>query len=376
MPAPAVTGEMAEADEAKRGGLVAVRRDSNSPVTVLRLRGISELAGSVYKLNWTSPKIRIWRDAERTLPVYSGSPSFPADQDTDVYLEGLTKSAAEKDVVVTMNVTIGGVQSIAQQVPLTVVDAEFIAILRIFIPYDWVKIPYHPFHTDHVAKGDARDYAPDLSGTHRVMQTSVITPYPDLSPSGFKLVAGAPQNENFGGESRHYKWSTSLNDPAGFTFSTLPVHSGLQVNGRPGYLTPLALADNYTSSVQGDYLVAVAAAKTDDMFFAQSARSKTETTVRLFGAAKEELVFLAADIDWEFHVTVNIANPIAPRFRLKGKQDGFPAYEIYMRRVQNAPVADTTVLYQWKPPLSRDVMSLTPIVGNDETLGPVEGAIK
>ncbi len=371
-----VTYELSETDEAKRGGLVAVRRDFNSPVTVLRLRGWSELAGSVYKLDWNSSKIRIWQDAGRTIPVNNGSTSFPADWDTDIYLEGLTKSATEKDVLVNMRVTIGGVQSIAQQVPLTVVDAEFIAILRIFIPYDWVKIPWHPFHTDHVAQGDARDYAPDLSGTHRVMQTSVITPFPDLSPSGFKLIDGMPQNQNSGGESRHYKWSTSLNSPEVFSFVSLPVHSGLQVNGRPGFLTPLALADNYTSSLQGDYLVAVAQAKTDEMYFSELARTKTETTVRLFGAAKEELVFLAADIDWDFQVTVSIANPIAPRFRLKGKQDGFPAYEMYIKRAQNAPVADTTIIYQWKPPLNRDVMTLTPAVGNDETLGLLEGAIK
>ena len=373
-----VTGEMAEADEAKRGGLVAVRRDFNSPVTLLRLRGLAELAGSTYKLDWTSPHIRLWQDANRTLPVINGGTTFPADQETDVYLEGLTKSTGEKDSIVTMRLTMGGVSTIAAQVPLTVVDAEFIAILRIFIPYDWVKIP-HPAYLDVVAKGDNRDYAPDLSGTHRVQQTSIITPFPDLSHSHFKFVAGTPENYNFGGESRHYKWSISLPAASGFDFYSLPIHSHTDISlagGGPGTLTPAALADTDTGPTGGFYLVTNAVAKTDNMFFAASARSKTETSVRLFGAAKEELVVLAADIDWEFQVSVNVANPVAPRFRLQGKQDGFPAYEIYIKRAQNASVADTTVLYQWMPPRIRSVMWLIPAYGDDETVRPIVGDIK
>ncbi len=85
---------------------------------------------------------------------------------------------------------------------------------------------------------------------------------------------------------------------------------------------------------------------------------------------------MAADIDWEFQVSVNVANPVAPRFRLQGKQDGFPAYEIYIKRAQNASVADTTVLYQWMPPRIRSVMWLIPAYGDDETVRPIVGDIK
>lgn len=373
-----VTGELAEADEAKRGGLVAVRRSFNSPVTVLRLHGLSELAGSDYRLDWTSANIRIWRDADRTLPVISGGTTFPADQETDVYLEGLSKSASEKDVMVNMRVTVGGVQSLAAQVPLTIVDAEFIAILRIFIPYDWVKIPNLSEFADVVAKGDNRDYAPDLSGTHRIKQTSIITPYPELSPSAFKIVQGTPENYNDIGETRHYKWATSLSAPAGFTASTLPIHSGNQVGGGPGYLTAAAKADNFENDpAGGDYLKAKGFADNSDMQFSATSRSKVETTVRLYGSASEPMIKLlgvnyAADIDWSFYITVSIANPVVPTVKVNGKQDGFPAYEIYMQRVQGAP---TTKVYQWKPPLSRDVLSLFPIVHDQpvsESAVPIE----
>lgn len=367
-----VTGEMSEADEAKRGGLVAVRRDSNSPVTVLRLRGLAELGGSTYKLDWTSPNIRIWQDANRTLPVINGGTSFPADQDTDVYLEGLTRSAAEKDVVVTSRVTIGGVQSIAQQVPLTVVDAEFIAILRIFIPYDWVKIPVFPQFAHVVAKGDNRDYAPDLSGTHRIKQTSIITPFPDLSPSAFKIGQGTPENYNDIGETRHYKWATSLSAPAGFTAATLTNHAGNQVGGRPGYLTAAALADTEVGPIGGDYLNEKGFASTANMLFTDVSRSTVESTVRLYGKAKEPLIALAASIDWDFYITVNIANPVAPTVKCKGKQDGFPAYEIYMRRAQNVPVGETTNVYRWKPPLARGVESLSDLLDEEPVNEPTK----
>lgn len=383
-----VTGEMSEADEAKRGGLVAVRRDFNSPVTVLRLRGQPELGGSTYKLDWTSPNIRIWQDANRTLPVINGGTSFPADQETDVYLEGLTRSTAEKDVVVTSRVTIGGVQSIAQQVPLTVVDAEFTAILRIFIPYDWVKFvglgdlrPFQPNFNEIVAKGDNRSFAPDLSGTHRIRQTSIITPFPDLSPSAFKIVQGTPENYDHLGETRHYKWATSLSAAAGFTAATLPIHSGNQVGGGPGYLTTAAKADNDVSLVGGDYLKAIGTATNGGMHFDSVARSNAETTVRLHGNASEPILTLlgilnyAAAIDWDFYITVNVANPVVPNVRLKGKQDGFPAYEIYMQRVQGAPVSHTTTVYQWQPLPDKDVTSLFPI-RHDQPVSELPKAIK
>lgn len=375
-----VTGEMAEADEAKRGGLVAVRRDFNSPVTLLRLRGLSELAGSTYKLDWTSANIRIWRDADRTLPVINGGTSFPADQDTDVYLEGLSKSTAEKDTIVNMRLTVGGVQSLAAQVPLTVVDAEFIAILRIFIPYNWVKIPKLPNFSEVIAKGDSRDYAPDLSGTHRVKQTSIVTPFPDLSPSAFKIVQGTPENYNDAGETRHYYWISSLTSPAGFTAATLPVHSGNQVGSGPGYFHVAAMADNEVGSVGGPYLTAKGTAETKDMQFSATSRSKVETTVRLHGGAKEPIISIvdvnySAGIDWDFYLTVNIANPVAPTVGVKGKQDGFPAYEIYMKRAQNDPVAKTTTVYQWKPLLDKSVLSLFPGV-NDEPVSEKPVPIK
>jgi hypothetical protein len=368
------TGEMGEADENKLGGLVALRRDFNSPVTVLKLRGLSELAGSTYTLDWTSPNVRIWQDAARTLPVVSGTTSFPADEGADVYLEGLIKSAAEKDVVVSMRVTVGGVQSLAAQVSLTVVRAEYDVIMRAFIPYDWVKIP-HPAHDYDVAKGDKRGFRPLLDGTYRVQQVAIVTPFVHLNASHFKIVDGTPETTSSCGESRHYYWPTSLANPAGLTPFWLPLHAGLSVDGVPGDLIFTALQDEWVGPVGGNYLTGVGTADTSDMKFEGIERNLRWTTVRFFGGAAEPIVFASAEINWDFDITINVSNPVAPKYALTGKQDGFPAYEIYIKTDAVSSTANTTTVYQWSPPLSRGVDSLFPIV-DDETLAPKAGVIK
>jgi len=92
-------------------------------------------------------------------------------------------------------------------------------------------------------------------------------------------------------------------------------------------------------SVQGDchLLHQVGQGSTANMHITVSRIDSKTVTVRLFGKAANPLVFLSeelATIDWDFEITVTTAGP-KPEWRLSGKHDGFPAYEIY---INNHPI--------------------------------------
>ena len=72
----------------------------------------------------------------------------------------------------------------------------------------------------------------------------------------------------------------------------------------------------------------------------------------------------AFPIDWDFHVLIDSTVPLGPKFKLWGVQDGFPAYEVYIKTsVSNSNV---TTVYQWSPPLERDVTYLLDSYGDIE----------
>jgi hypothetical protein len=92
-------------------------------------------------------------------------------------------------------------------------------------------------------------------------------------------------------------------------------------------------------------------------------RSATQTNVRFLAAASEPLVTPAASIDWDFLATIDVSYPLTPRFYISGIQDGFPAYEIYIKTAPGMPApGQSTNVYQWVPPLSRGVESLVPLL--------------
>jgi len=373
-----VTGELSETREQQQGGFVAIRRDSGTPVTKLKLRKLESLQSAQFKLEWQSDKIKIWKDADRTQLVVSDQTTFAASEDTDLYLEGVKKSETQKDVEVGLKVLVGPTTSSSVPLKLTVVRAEVDVFVRTFIPYDWVRIP-HPLHQLDVAKGDNRDYDPLLAGTFRTQQAAVIIPFKDLSASNVKTVTAGAESlriaVNDTGETRHYFWPTSLSNPPPLGI-LVPAHSGMQLAGSPGYLTAEALADNVVGSQGGNFLTGEGTATTENMHIDDGARSNTDTTVRFHGGAAEPIVIGSAEINWDFNITINIADPVKPRYKITGEQDGFPAYEIYLK-TDDPPSADkVTKAYQWKPPIERGVESLFPVLDDEEINPALEGEIK
>ncbi|RYD83400.1 MAG: hypothetical protein EOP84_07925, partial [Verrucomicrobiaceae bacterium] len=259
------TGELSETREQQQGGFVAVRRDSGTPVTKLKLRKLDSLQSAQFKLVWQSDKIKIWKDADRTQSVVSDQTTFSASQDTDLYLEGVKKSGAQKDVEVGLKVLVGTTASSPVPLKLTVVRAEFDVFVRTFIPYDWVRMP-HPLHQFDVAKGDNRDYDPLLVGTFRTQQAAVMIPFKDLSASNVKTVTAGAESlriaVNDTGETRHYFWLTSLSNPLPSGILVF-AHSGMQLAGSPGYLTAEALADNVVGAEGGNFLTGKGTATTE-----------------------------------------------------------------------------------------------------------------
>ena len=101
--------------------------------------------------------------------------------------------------------------------------------------------------------------------------------------------------------------------------------------------------------------------------------------VRIDGSAGEPIVFPAEPIDYSFTVSIDSTDPLNPKFQLSGEQDGFPAYEVYVRTKKqtnpNQGSEDVTPMYQWKPAIGIGVEELLPFLG-DVTIEPArEGNI-
>ena len=96
------TGEVAEGSEDStsafvekgKGGLVAIRRNTDTPLTKLVIRALPSLPlFSRFRLKFdstlTSGKIKIWNDQECTDPVISGQTEFSNVVDRMIYVEGV-----------------------------------------------------------------------------------------------------------------------------------------------------------------------------------------------------------------------------------------------------------------------------------------------
>ncbi|NJM54903.1 MAG: hypothetical protein HC841_02335 [Verrucomicrobiae bacterium] len=179
------TGEMNESRETSEGGYIAIRKDEETPVTKLKLHKLEGMASAEFKLTFSSAKIKIWKDAGRTQAVTSDSTVFPANVDTELFLEGVEKSTAAKDIEIGLKVKIGATESSAVTAKATVVQSEFPIILRAFIPYKWTQPDVSPTTYTIAAEGDNRGLilsdGPFSSAPFRVRQKIIITPYADLT---------------------------------------------------------------------------------------------------------------------------------------------------------------------------------------------------
>ncbi|MGC6505959.1 MAG: hypothetical protein ACON39_05240 [Coraliomargaritaceae bacterium] len=351
------TGILAEGREDKdhdsHGGYVALKREVGgedlAPVTQLKM-DVSSLFGSYkFRLKFNSGgRYRIYKDADRTEEVVSEQTEFPADKDTTVYLQGLKKSDDLGGETVTLQVGLDEHWIDTDSVDFTVVQSEFEIVHRVFIPYNWVDIPLHPFHPQQVAEGDDRGFDPGLTGTYRVEQRAVLCPYRDLDASPVK------DNEKRAGITRHFDESNVSNHSGA-------LHSGLEPQ-QPSRIQKDSVPVNTGIASLGNVRAYLLASPVDH-----------QTHLRMEGSAAEPIVMgagLVAPIDWLFDIAIGVGNPAEPQVILSGEHDGFPAYEIYVYagRDKSSP---TTVL-QWLPPIESGVLALA---GNDPDT-PVEERTK
>ena len=350
------SGLLSENDEGVSGGLVAIKRYDSTEMTQAKLNRLTINSISGDYLLYFPNKVKVWKDKERTQPVVSGSTSFSITTDHIVYIEGVTESTALKDVELSLALISDGSEIVRDTVPLTVVQAEFDVIVKIFIPYQWVTIP-HLLHPFQVALGDDRDYDDTLVGTFRVQQLATVIPYPELSSKAIKTVSGQAISVSEAGVSKNYL-TTQLTTT--YPQTLMPAHSGHDPTNR--------IREDELDDPHGE-----GTAPTDRMHVDDLSNSGRLGKVRLHGAGADPIILLAADIDWDFTVTIDGTDPINPSFSLTGVQDGFPAYEIYVKTVRDN--STVTTIYQWKPPLNRSVEWLFPGIGT-ETIELIEGEIE
>ena len=115
-------------------------------------------------------RYKIYSDDTRQTLVQSEVTEFDVGSPTTLYYQGIGKSQSRGGEEVVMQIGVGESWYDGGSVKCTVVQSEFEIVNRVFIPYNWVDIPWHPFHADDVAEGDDRDFDATLAGTYRVEQ--------------------------------------------------------------------------------------------------------------------------------------------------------------------------------------------------------------
>ena len=334
------TGEMNESRESSEGGYIAIRRDEQTPVTKLKLRKLDGIANAQFKLVFSSGKMKLWKDAGRTQAVESDSTTFPGNQDTELFFEGVEKSSAAKDIEIGLKVKIGSTEETAAKARATVVQAEFPVILRAFIPYKWTQpleeyegwnLP--PFVNYTIAaEGDKRGLLlNDDDAPFRVKQKIEITPFEDLHTQ-----ADISQNrlvvDNTAPLSRHFDKHVAvpINERGG-------VHGYNLISG----ISPRHSGEPSLSVLRYDF---------------QARSSSRNVTYRLQVSAEDGALpwyvswatFATPNIDWKYDIKVDCTDPVKPKINAKGERDGFPAYEIL------AITSDGTIkeVYYWRPPVN------------------------
>ena len=323
------TGEMDESRETSEGGYIAIRRDEQTPVTKLKLRKLDGIANAQFKLVFSSSKMKLWKDAGRTQAVESDSTTFPGNQDTDLFFEGVEKSSAAKDIEIGLKVKIGSTEETAAKARATVVQSEYKTTIQAFIPYLWIDVPFDwllpPFFAGQVAIGDNRGYDDSLARSFRARQTLIVVPFADLAADQTK------SNEAVAGASEHYKKVTSV--------------SQAEQSQKHGYnftSNPERLAGPSAGLITGPYETIIPI-------------SSKKISVNSYLWANEGILGAASlPIRWNVTITFDTTDPVLPKVSLTGQRSGFPAFEIY---VENSNETNLP-LYQWSPDQNRDVWSL------------------
>ncbi len=311
-----------ESDE-EANNFVCALGDNLTPIHLRQIEPVS--AGGKYKLIFTSSKIAIWENSNKTGPVASNSTEFDADVQTTLYVEGLQKSDDfdEEEISITWFNNTATCDD-ADRVRFTVIDGEFDVVLRIFIPRhptgrDYVEIPIAGI----AFGGDDRTFSTNRFGpSFRSLQESRAVPYDFVLDQTNGIKNGSALNEN--GISRSYDKATSV-DP---------------ITDR---LTDSAKADTIPGVPE---MIAEDLATTADMNILGLRLDDKRVQIKYFGFSTMPLLpaFLTPDIDWDFCIEIDGSDFLHPKYKLTGSHDGFPGYEIYVYSA-----GGVTTVYQYDP---------------------------
>lgn len=143
------TGEVAEGSEDStsafvekgRCGLVAIRRNADTPLTKLVLRAVPNLpTTSKFRLDidltLSSGDIKVWKDQGCTQLVTSQQTEFDGGVETTLYLEGV-KQGSGGDLKIIQEIKVGETWHQGDKVSIAVVHAEIEVVLRCFILHKW-----------------------------------------------------------------------------------------------------------------------------------------------------------------------------------------------------------------------------------------------
>lgn len=159
--------------EKGRGGLVAIRRNADTPLTKLVLRSVPGLpTTSKFRLDidstLSSGDIKVWKDQACTQLVTSQQTEFDVGVETTLYLEGV-KRGLGGDLKIIQEIKVGETWHQGDKVSIAVVHAEIEVVLRCFIPHKWTSaegpIPTQliPPDASSTIAGDRQPYSVEIT---------------------------------------------------------------------------------------------------------------------------------------------------------------------------------------------------------------------
>lgn len=338
------TGELAEDREdgtnptSPDGGYVSVKRTVGSdviggedvtPITKLKIHAIAG-AQSTWKTRVKfsgADRYIIYKDEERTEEVLSEQTEFDATQTTTLYFQGLKKSLSRGGENIAMQVKVGNNWVEGDSVKCTVVQSEFLIQIKAFIPYEWTEgedvFPFPDPLLGKVAKGDfSATSRPTFKNAFsnkvpfysvapfRLCHEVILTPYVDLhyfyqDIEEKRQFTSAPSSD-------HYAKATSV-DPTELALKNgyLPLTPPIDATGPP-VLSP--------------------ATYSPELSLYNSLRAN-KCALDLTGSGRDGALGIYTNvspaIDWDVRLEIDSSsNPLQPSFRVKGKHDLYPAYEI------------------------------------------------
>jgi len=341
-----VTGLMADPTEDSSGGVVAIKTLENgndtAPITRLVIAGAhfknyQALRGVQMRLSFNSGgRYEIYSDADRTMPVISGSTVFDGKGNTVLFIQGVQKIEAPAAELITQQIQVDGKWYDGDSLKFTVVQAEIPIQARAFIPYAWtegefsgsfwgLEIDSLPINDDvfTVAGGDDRDFS--LSEVlprenTRVLQKVVITPYKELHQYPDKEAA---RKAEVSPVSHYYDKNTDVPE------SERSEENGYLLIGDP---------DNTFEPVL------------DEARYENFSRNGSIVTGTIVASGQPGMPSnvsgsIVPNIDWEVECTVDVSDPANPLIKVKGSHNKYPAYEIISKKEDGA----YRFLHQYSP---------------------------